>query len=456
MSLHQFLLALRARARLFTFILVGVIAAATAVTLILPKAYDATASVLVESAGSRPLGYNQTQADIITSSRVLERVVSDLKLKENAAFRESFEAGSDGSQTYDAWLAELLIKKVKVDTSQSSVINIIMRWNDPRFAADAANAFARAYIQAGEEIRSAPTKDAAAWFDDQLKTLRTNMEQAQARLEDYRRGKGIVASDERMDIENSRLSELSSQLLAVQNQASDSTLRRQQARGGVETLPEVQANPFIQGMRTDLARSDAGLQQMRGEFGPNHPQYQRAVSENQILRQRLAAEIRRVVGGIGTTVTHNRQREAEIKRELESQRGRVIALRQAKDQIEILTRQADAAQRSYENAVQRALSNRIESRSRMPNVAVLNEAIEPTTPSRPKFLLNAALSVLVGMMLACGMVYFMETMDRRVRSRAEFEAYLPVPVLGEMGRWRPDGYLANPGPQSARALPQPG
>ena len=173
------------------------------------------------------------------------------------------------------------------------------------------------------------------------------------------------------------------------------------------------------------------------------------------MRQRLNAEIQRVVGGIGTTVTHNRQREAELKRELESQRGRVIALRQAKDQIEILTRQAEAAQRAYENGVQRSLSNRIESRSRQPNVAVLNQAVEPTVPSRPKFLLNIVLAVVVGMMLAAGMVYFMETVDRRVRSRVEFETYLPVPVLGEIGRWRPDGYLANPGSQQ-RALPQPG
>jgi chain length determinant protein EpsF len=453
-SLHQFLLALRARARLFAFILVGVIAAATAVTLILPKAYDATASVLVENVGSRPLGYNQTQADIILSSKVLDRVISELKLKDNSAFREAY-ASTDGSQSYDAWLADMLIKKVKVDTSQSSVLNIIVRWSDAKFAADAANAFARGYIQASEEIRSAPTKDATAWFDDQLKQLRTNMEQAQARLEDYRRGKGIVASDERMDIENARLSELNTQLLAVQNQASDNTLRSQQARGNVDTMPEIQNNSFIQGMRTDLARSEAALQQMRAEFGPNHPQLQRAVSENQVLRQRLNAEIQRVVGGMTTTVNHSRQRETELKRELESQRAKVIGLRQAKDQIEILTRQADAAQRAYENGVQRALSNRIEARSRQPNVAVLNEAVEPTIPARPKFLLNIVLSVVVGMMLAAGMVYFMETVDRRVRSRVEFETYLPVPVLGEIGRWRPDGYLANPGSQP-RALPNPG
>jgi len=456
-SLHQFFLALRARARLFTFILIGTIAAATAVTLMLPKIYEATASVFVESVNTPPLGYNQTQADIMTSQKVAQKVIRELKLAEDPAVRAAFEKSSDGSETLETWLTDTLQQRLKVDLTLSSVIRIIFRWSDAEFAARAANAFARSYVEASEEIRAAPTRESAAWFDVQLKQLRTTMERAQARLDDYRRGKGIVASDERIDVENARLAELSSQLLQVQNQAQDVALKDQFARGAsAETLPEILANPFIQNMRADLARSEARLQEMRAEFGPNHPQHQRAVAETQILKERLQSEMQRVVGGLGTNVRHNRQREVELRRAVEGQRGRVISLKQHRDEIENLTRQAELAQRAHENGWQQALNSRIQARSRQPNVAVLNEAVVPLIPAQPKFALNIALSVIVGLMLAAGMVYFMETVDRRVRSRAEFEAYLPVPVLGQIGKWRREGGYLTDASRATRALPHPG
>ena len=54
------------------------------------------------------------------------------------------------------------------------------------------------------------------------------------------------------------------------------------------------------------------------------------------------------------------------------------------------------------------------------------------------------------------MVYLLETLDRRVRSRVDLEARLAVPSLGRLSKWQPTGgrLLAAPRP-AARALPHP-
>jgi hypothetical protein len=54
------------------------------------------------------------------------------------------------------------------------------------------------------------------------------------------------------------------------------------------------------------------------------------------------------------------------------------------------------------------------------------------------------------------MVYLLETLDRRVRSRGDLEARLAVPSLGRLSKWQPTGgrLLAAPRP-AARALPHP-
>jgi capsular polysaccharide biosynthesis protein len=81
--------------------------------------------------------------------------------------------------------------------------------------------------------------------------------------------------------------------------------------------------------------------------------------------------------------------------------------------------------------VNRATTQRAQRR-----VSLLNEAVEPVLPASPKILLNIGLALAVGMMLSIALIYLLEATDRRVRSRTEFEAYLPVPMLGELNAWR--------------------
>ena len=86
-------------------------------------------------------------------------------------------------------------------------------------------------------------------------------------------------------------------------------------------------------------------------------------------------------------------------------------------------------------------------------------AVEPLKPAVPKVGLIAALSVVIGLLLAAGMIYVLELMDRRVRSRTDLESRLAVPSLGLLSRWTPAGGRLLPSPNStvrnAHALPRP-
>src|SRR5215467_12666438 len=103
MNLQQFLRALRARFGVFVLSLLVTVAAATAVSLVLPKTFRATTSVLVDAKEEQSLsnmapsfypqeklGYLQTQSEIITSKRVAAKVVRDLKLAQQPGLREAF------------------------------------------------------------------------------------------------------------------------------------------------------------------------------------------------------------------------------------------------------------------------------------------------------------------------------------------------------------------------------
>src|SRR5260221_273452 len=79
------------------------------------------------------------------------------------------------------------------------------------------NAFAKAYLDTALELRTEPTREAADWFEEQLKGMRTQVTQAQAKVTGFQKEKGIVGADDRMDIEYTRLAEISTQLSAQKN-----------------------------------------------------------------------------------------------------------------------------------------------------------------------------------------------------------------------------------------------
>ena len=465
MNVQQFLLALRGRFGVFLTLFLATVAAAIAVTLLMPKTYLATVSVMVEnrdqqslSSSTQPLrgevGYMQTQVDLIQSARVARKVVEDLKLDQSPGMREAF-ASSGGRGSIDDWLAAALLPGLKVDTSQSSVIQIGYSAHDPATAAKIANAFAKAYMDVSLKLRVDPTKQAAAWFDDQLKGLRKDFETAQGRLATFQREHGIIANDERVDVENARLAELSTQALAAQNATYDSDSRLRQARSvkSAEDLPEVQSSPLIQTLKGQLLTAEAKLQELSMRLGPNHPEYRQQKSEIDALRGKLNAEMHKVVASVQSAARQNEMHAADLQQALAKQRAKVIQLRDARDQSLVLMRDVDTAQKAYEAALQRYLVNKVESGAQQTNITVLNPAVEPSRPAKPKVPLNIALGVIVGLMLGLGAVFLLELVDRRVRSTADLDGALDAPLLGTLQPWQPSRLLGGADPP--RALPGP-
>lgn len=428
--------ALRARYRVFLLVVVATVLAATVVSLVMPKTYVATVSVLVDGRDEQSManrsapmereriGYLQTQVDILTGMQVARQVVADLRLGDNAELIEKFESdtgGAGGTGSFEEWLGQALRKEVKVDTTQSSVIRLSFPAQQPKFAAAVANGFAKAYVDAMLKLRTEPTRVASVWFDEQAVGLRANLERAQQRLAEYQQQKGIVVSDERFDVENARLTELANQVARAGNRHAD-------------------------GLVGNLAQAEARLREMAVEFGPRHPQY----LQQQALVEELRTNLMDRTQSDGTA-SYSRQRRAGLVAAMEAQRERVLQLKIARGELAVLEHDVALAQQTYDQAIQRLMANRIDSRASQTNVSIIDPAMPPSKPARPKLLLNIGLSLVLGVMLALTVVYLMETADQRVRRAVDLEGDPDVPMLAILNRWEPLE-RGLPGPRFAQHL----
>lgn len=467
MSFGQFLTVLRARSALILMVLIIAFGAGAGATMLLPKRYDATAIVVVDQAAAssaagttapaaRMEDVMSTHLDIIASPAVALRVTEMLKLGSNPdvgtllaesrllsrAWRSISlllaleEQGGDGQEMdLKDWMVNRLLRNLQVKAKRDShLIRITYSAPDGEFAAAVANAFVKGYLETVRRLQADPAKQNAQQFDEQINGLKQVLEQAEAKLAKFQQDKGIVATDERMDLENTRLNEMSAQLAVAQSQSLESQARQRQLReflsGGKGEAPaEVSSSPVVQQLKQSVSEREAKLSELSKRVGPNHPQYVAASTELEGLRGRLREEMRMAAQGVLTSSGVAPEREGSLRAVVEQQRSKVLGLKNTRNQLAVLMREADGARQAYDAAVLRFNQTRMAGEVAQATGTVVHPAGTPTRPVSPRPSLNIALALAIGLVVGVGMALYREAVDGYVRSARDIVEILGVPVF---------------------------
>jgi succinoglycan biosynthesis transport protein ExoP len=449
MSFIQLLRILWARRRLVIVTTVSTVVLAIVVWLVMPKNYVGTTSLVIDTRAADPVtgaspnipsvaSIIGTQIDVITSRAVALKVVDALKLPTD----EASAAKSDLPQHSRSSWANALLNDLEVKpVADGNVVRIKYEDGDPAFAASVANAFAEAYMQTSLELRLDPARRQSVWFDEQLRRLRSIVEDRRQKLSDYQRSHGIVATSDRLDVENARLDEISRQLLDAQRNAQTAGARlhqAQQAGNGdrLNEVPEIMSNSLVQSLKSDLVRAESRLAELGQRYDRNHPQYMSAQAQVQELRQKIAAEVGRAKGSIEQSAQIAQRQATDLQRAFDEQKQHILELSRQRDELSVQDREVQNAQAAYDAALQRSSQLRLESQLNQTSVAVLDTAIEPGGPAGLGLVLTSILSLVFGGMLGAALALLLEMFDRRVRDGDELVSVAGLEVLGEIPRLR--------------------
>lgn len=433
MNLLQFISILIARHKIILFVFLLTTLTTLVVSVLLPKSYKATTTVLLTSKGVDPVtgltlpiqlmhGFMATQLDVISSTRTALMVVDELKMDQNSNIKKQFEdSGAEGDIRH--WLAAMFLKNLDVEPSrESNMIAISFKGADPDFVSTMANAFARAYQEMSVRLTVEPSQQAAAYLTNQINVLRDRLDMAQRKVSRFQQEEGIVDVDNRLDVETRRLNELSSQLISAQGEIMGSGQENISSADGGHS---VVTNSLINGLKVNLVQAEAKLADAEQRLGKNHPEYEGTEAQVTKLRMELARHTK-------ATSQNAISREAEIRASLDAQKTQVLALKQARDELKLLLREVEGAQHAYENALQYLNRTSLEGRSNLSSVSMLDPATPPVTHDSPNLLLNMVFSVFLGSLLGVAFGLLIEMFDRRVRTSEDLTTLLPAPVLGEL------------------------
>lgn len=437
MSFNELLLILKARSKIIAATFAVVVLIVTAISVLMPKTYEASTSLLLNYKGMDPVtgnilpsqlmpGYIATQIDVISSRSVALKVVEKLKLDQSPSMQDRFAETSDHGDI-KVWLADMLVSNLIVRPSKkSSVIDIAFKGRDPNFVALVANAFAEAYEEVNVELKVKPAKKAAVFFGVQTDALRKRLEKAQSKLSKYQQSHGIATVNKGIDVELAKLNDLSSQLVLAEGQLYDSKSRKKSAN---ETSPDVALNPIVQSLKVDVGRASAKLQELSKRYGASHPEYIAAKAELDEQRKLLSEAMQNASGSVKETYNIYQQRVNELKAALKAQKAKVLKLNLSHDELTVLQNEVLNAEKAMEIASQRFNATLQEASSNQSDLSVLMPAIPPFIPAKPRILLNIVIGVLLGFLLGVTFAIIAEMRDKRVRSKEDLNRLLDMQIF---------------------------
>jgi chain length determinant protein EpsF len=430
------------------------IIAAILLGLLTPKSYTASTDLLVDGRGLDPISgqsqptrltgpYIATQADIIRSRNVATKVIEQLGLQNSPAMIQAAKLSGDPALDQLRMLGFLAQGLIVIPKRDSTVLTIAFKSTDPKLAAQLADAFAQAYMYTNLELRTEPAKQTTLWYNQQLTGLRTELIEKQNALSNYQEEHNILASSDRLDLESTKLAELSSMLIAVQNERLNSQSRSDQIANTKRGLLETRAldNPQVQKLATDLAQAQARLTDLATQVGENHPQYRQALGEVDALKKQMNRMLELISGSLQSSVELSQAREDQLKAELSGQKELVLQLSRNRNELTLLKQEADNAQSAYDAALARTAQTRLESQIAATDVAVLNSAVVPSHPTSPKPVMTIVLACIAGLLFGVAIALCREWLDQRIRSVMDLEQGLGLTVLAYIPAGAPGRFL---------------
>jgi polysaccharide biosynthesis transport protein len=443
MSLSRFLLVIHGRRVAFLAALSCVVSLVLLGTFLVPPRYAAKAQVIVEGRGSPSLSLQtiashlSTEADLLQSERVSIAALRQLGLQNDAAVMKKWREATDGRGDFESWAAEQLLKKLDVKTSRdSNILTISYSSPDPAVAAKTVNAFVKAYIDITHELREETASQSSDSFGGRTKSLKAAVELAQEKLASFESENGVAFTDERLDIENLRLSELNAQLVTLQSAAANAAGRQKHAAGNRSGMEEVLKDPLVSSLSFELAKQEARLAELRSRVGDQHPSVAEQRNSLNELRARVEAATERASSTVGAESRIAAERAASIQAALNAQRAKVMEVKTKRDAARRLQLDLELARRAYDTAVIRANDTVLDSGSSRGIVSVVKTATVPPQPAFPRPVVNIVASIVMGLLAAVAAAFWRESRDRRLRLDQDVYDLLKQPLLGVISSGR--------------------
>ena len=419
------------------------------------RIYEATCTIEYDPSPSKPLGgsvedvadpigsywatreFFQTQNLVIGSRDVAKRVVRRLGLHEDPTYlpQDDDPVGETGDveTTALALQSRLTVEPVP----ETRVVRVHARDVKPERAKLITDAVAQAYVDKTVEDRLASTDRARDWLENQLTTLRAELDEAELALHDFKKGHNVlsVSMEDRQNLVASDIQAINDKLTETRNRRIELEARAKRMKTSLNK-PLDQIDPTLltedaalTGLAAELLEKRQERDALAVKYGNEHPAMKRLTQEIDMLERQVDRERAVMIESAEQDVEQSRTVEAGLRAAAGEAHSAGLNLNLREIEYRRLNHDRDNKAKLYEIVLQRLTATDLTRMLKTTHVRILDRALLPSAPVSPNVLKNMAGSLLIGLLLGFAVAFVSSQLDRTVRS-VEMVESLGMAVLG--------------------------
>lgn len=452
---------------LFSFLVV--FTATVYYTFTTDPVYESSTTIIIENNGGmgnalfdfNSFGTQSThianQIEIIKSRSLAERVIKRMELSNVRDSLTLFQPNEDGEYNTLRGMVTLLSENMEVvNKKDTDIIEITIQAPSAFEAAFITNTLASEYENSSSEFSQGEIRDLRTFLEDQLRRKSVELIASEEELKDYLEKEHVASLDEETTELVTRLSELEADLeqtrILLEGNLETKSFLESQLEERRETLAaEISeiSTPYITTLQIELAKLVAEKTKYTIAVeveakGVNKQFFQRGVAQYNDKINALKEQLKEEAQKISTfsLVKDPFQLTQDlvtslitIKAEIKSNTAKINILQDVvaeyNSEMETLPlkvlglarleRRRMVDEQTYIMMIKKLEETKIQEAGQRKSVRVVDEAIEPLFPTKPKKKLNLALGFVLGLGLGIGITFLREYFDNTIKTQEELE-----------------------------------
>ncbi len=310
---------------------------------------------------------------------------------------------------------------------KTNIIRIAYSSTDPVLSRDIVNAMVQAYLDQSITFKTEEASRTVNFVEEQLKDVKDELGKAETDLQGYKSSAGVVKLDTEAEELIKKLSDVEKERAGIVIQRKQlefalASLKESMVRGRTYSPAVMKDDPLVAGMATRLAELEIQKRALLEDNTKDHPSVKTTQGQIDELQRKIQATYE-------TSLKNLTRQESDITRRLNGYEGNLRQLPAAERDLARYMRVAKVNADIYTFLLQKHEEARIAKASTISNINIVDPAITPDKPIKPKKKKNLLLGLLVGLMVGIGLAFFQEYLDDTVKDAEEAKRLLGFPHL---------------------------
>jgi succinoglycan biosynthesis transport protein ExoP len=417
-----------------------------------PKVYESTCQVIIEPMAPQVLPgskdvvelgtgtfwankeFYETQYRIIQSTSVGQRTAEKLGLQYDPDYAPLVGTSHDLVSLGRAIAAQITVRPLK----DSRLALITVEDRKPQRAALIANTIADTYIEYNLDYKLEGARSAMAWLAEQESELKRQLEESELKLYHYKKDRNLLAVslDDKQSMLSQNLASVNAKLTELHIKLLEMDAKRkmiERAREDIAdkaNLPEIREKATIEKLRDSYVQLNKDYADVSSRYGPSHPKMKSLQGEMDSIKAAYEQEINGVLATFEKSYQELLDNERSLKQLMEQQKKEAIELSKIEVEYKPLQRSAEQEDKMYGIIAARQKEIDITGPMKTNNVRVLERAIVPGIPVRPRPVQNLFLGLMIGLGTGIALAFAIEALDNTLKTQQDVEQFLGTPVLG--------------------------